>query len=438
MEGIVGYIIELNIALTIFFFVYLVAFRRDGNFNNRRAFLLFSMIASLLIPLLNFQISTPAASMYTNVISLEGVVITGSGESAASGGVSFPGILFTAYLLISGFFMLKLILGILRIYLLALRAPKVTIDGKTVAISNTLHASSFFHLIFLDPSKLNPSDCKLILRHEHCHVSLVHSLDRILSEFIVALNWFNPLSWIIRRSIVVNHEYQADNKVIERGTDQISYQLSILNQYIGSASITNQFSNQIKNRIKMLNKNYKKGSSWKSLLLIPVSMILLLFMACNNDAIDDAIESDTNKSAEKEIFYVVEEMPQWAGGEELTMEMRKFIAKNLIYPPKAIEAGAEGKVFVQFLVTETGKVVVPDPSELPPPHPAELLTDKEVVVVTYRPLDNQKELPDDEIIQLFKDESKRVVELMPNLIPGKQRGKAVNVMFTMPIIFKMQ
>jgi hypothetical protein len=243
---------------------------------------------------------------------------------------------------------------------------------------------------------------------------------------------------MLRKAIVVNHEYQADNRVIERGADQVSYQLSILNQYIGSASITNQFSSQIKNRINMINRNYKKGSTWKGLMLIPMSLALLLIMACNNESLNDPIVGEETKAAEEEIFYVVEDMPQWKDGGDLALEMRKFIAQNLKYPEKAIEAGAEGKVFIQFLVTKTGEVKIPDPSILPPPPPGEAGADKEVVVVTYRPLDPEQELPDDEIIDLFKKESERVIELLPDMVPGKQRGQNVNVMFTMPIVFKMQ
>lgn len=438
MTNSIIHIIELNVAITLLFVVYQLFFRKDRNFNSRRGFLLFSMIISFIVPFLTIELNRPAGNIQTAVITLEEIVVTGTGNVANSPLLSMGRLMIYLYSIVTMFFLLKLIFGVLKILIHAIRSPKITLNNRRIIFNSNFHASSFFQLIFLDPSSVKKDDQEIILQHEYHHVQLWHSADRIMAEIILAFSWFNPVAWMLRKAIVVNHEYQADNRVIERGTDQVSYQLSILNQYIGSASITNQFSSQIKNRINMINKNYKKGSAWKGLMLIPVSLALLLIMACNNETLNDPPVGDDVKAPEEEIFFVVEEMPQWKDGGDLSLEMRKFIAQNLKYPDKAIEAGAEGKVFIQFLVTKTGEVVIPDPDLLPPPPPGEAGADKEVVVVTYRPLDPEQDLPDDEIIELFKKESERVIELLPEMVPGKQRGKNVNVMFTMPIVFKMQ
>ncbi|MBO7595256.1 MAG: M56 family metallopeptidase, partial [Salinivirgaceae bacterium] len=55
----------------------------------------------------------------------------------------------------------------------------------------------------------------------------------------------------------------------------------------------------------------------------------------------------------KDIFLVVEEMPEFPGGD---LEMRKFIAMNVQYPEEAKEEKISGKVFVQFVVNEEGNV----------------------------------------------------------------------------------
>ena len=207
----------------------------------------------------------------------------------------------------------------------------------------------------------------------------------------------------------------------------------------------------------MLNKKYNKGSAWKGLILFPVAIVLMMFIACENNASmndkQDGInnqgspesealtanaDNKNGKPLEEEIFYVVEEMPQWPGGEDLLLSMRKFIAQNLTYPDIAKETNAEGKVFIRFIVTHTGEVIVPDPSMLPPEKSNEGNDAGEVFVVAYRSLSPEAERPADEVIKAFEKESVRVIELMPKLVPGKQRGKEVNVMFTMPIVFKLQ
>ena len=105
---------------------------------------------------------------------------------------------------------------------------------------------------------------------------------------------------------------------------------------------------------------------------------------------------------EGQVFTVVEEMPQFPGG---MAEAMKFLAKNINYPAEAQKAKIEGRVIVQFVVKEDGKV-----------------SDAKVVRSINPDLDA---------------EALRVIGLMPEWIPGKQRGKAVAVKYTMPIMFRL-
>ena len=103
------------------------------------------------------------------------------------------------------------------------------------------------------------------------------------------------------------------------------------------------------------------------------------------------------------IFQVVEEMPEFPGG---LAEAMKFLAKNINYPVAAQQAKIEGRVIVQFVVEKDGSV-----------------SDVKVMRGVNSELDA---------------EAIRVVSMMPKWIPGKQRGKAVAVKYTMPIIFRLQ
>ncbi len=454
MKAIFGYIIELNFAITLFYMAYLLLFRKDSNFNARRIYLLFAMVASVILPVISINTGASAMNFNSPLVLLPELVFYGEGATEVLRSIRPAELLMSLYLLISLFFMGKLLASISRILITAVKSEKKELYGTRVMTDPGIHASSFFNMIFIDPDKCGQGDLEHIISHESFHARLGHSFDRILAELIMSVSWINPVSWMMRRSIVVNHEYQADNRVIEHGTDHVSYQLTILNQYIGSASITNQFSSQTKNRIIMINKNYKKGSFWKGIVLVPVSIVLLFFIACGNEggmndqAGDElhnsadnentnALAENMSKSTEEQIFFVVEEMPQWPGEDDMVMAMRNFIAKNLAYPDIAKQNNGEGKVFVHFMVTKSGDVVVPDPSILPPEKDEEGNVG-EVVVVAYRPLDADQKVPDDKVIAALEDEAVRVIELMPDLVPGKQRGQNVNVMFTMPIVFKMQ
>ena len=114
-------------------------------------------------------------------------------------------------------------------------------------------------------------------------------------------------------------------------------------------------------------------------------------------------KASNSEPQEKVIFQVVEEMPQFPGG---MGEAMKFLAKNMKYPVAAQQAKIEGRVIVQFVVEKDGSV-----------------SDVKVMRGVNSELDA---------------EAIRVVSMMPKWIPGKQRGKAVAVKYTMPIMFRLK
>ena len=114
-------------------------------------------------------------------------------------------------------------------------------------------------------------------------------------------------------------------------------------------------------------------------------------------------KEEVKQQEEEVIFQVVEQMPEFPGG---MSEAMKFLAKNIKYPVAAQQAKIEGRVIVQFVVGKDGSI-----------------SDVHTVRSVSPELDA---------------EAIRVVSMMPKWNPGKQRGKAVSVSFTMPIMFRLQ
>jgi hypothetical protein len=437
MNNLVTYLVELNISLMILYVAYKLFFERDKNFNVRRIYLMGVVLLPLILPLLPDSMRMPLGQMAPLSISLEGVTIFGTGAaSEATGKISFTSVLLMIYLVILAFGIIKVFLQLSRIAHAIIRSKRFRVDGITLLASPALHASSFFGYIFIDPAAKADDSFSHILEHENIHKREWHSIDRILVEVFVMINWFNPVAWMFRRSVIENLEYLADSAVLRRGTDPTKYQLSILNQYIGCASISNQFSSQIKKRINMLNKNYKLGSKWKLSLLLPLSVIAFFIVSCTDKdapiATIDPVEEIAVEASEQ-IFMVVDEMPTFNGGEPI--EFRKYIAKNLIYPPEAKEAGATGRIIIKFIVDKEGKVVVPDQEFMAK---IEEKTIDEVVVVAYRTIGEDTEAPAEKYIEMLKKEVVRVVSSSPPWKPGTQNGKAVKVQFTFPVTFALQ
>jgi TonB family protein len=106
---------------------------------------------------------------------------------------------------------------------------------------------------------------------------------------------------------------------------------------------------------------------------------------------------------EEPVFYMVEEMPVYPGGE---IALRKFIANEIKYPVEAQKDTIQGRVYVTFIVDKEG--LVQEPKIARGVHPS---LDKEAL---------------------------RVVSGLPQWVPGRQRGQAVKVSYTVPISFVLQ
>ena len=116
---------------------------------------------------------------------------------------------------------------------------------------------------------------------------------------------------------------------------------------------------------------------------------------------EPAAIGDTEKA--REVFVIVEEMPEFPGGQQALM---KFMTSNLRYPEIAKEEEIQGTVFVTFVVQEDGS-----------------LREVKVLRGVHPELDR---------------EALRVVKSMPNWRPGKNGGKVCCVQYNLPVNFVLQ
>ena len=117
----------------------------------------------------------------------------------------------------------------------------------------------------------------------------------------------------------------------------------------------------------------------------------------------EVIADEKPKEEETKVFDVVEQMPQFPGGNAALFE---YLSKHIKYPVIAEENGIQGRVIVTFVVERDGSI-----------------TDVKVVKSVDPSLDK---------------EAQRVVKSMPRWIPGKQNGSAVRVKYTVPVTFRLQ
>jgi TonB family protein len=276
-----------------------------------------------------------------------------------------------------------------------------------------------------------------ILEHEQVHIRQRHTLDMILLELAMMVQWFNPLIWLTGREMKTIHEYLADEGVLQNGISRPIYQQMILDETMGIRvnNLTNNFNvSLLKKRIAMMTKS--KSKAWaksKVLIVLPAVLVLLFLLTARSysnaealkvagnqvfaplhltSAPDPVIQDKPKKESqikfvapvvpEKEVYTVVEKQPSYPGGQD---GYRKFLIENIRYPEDALKKGVTGTVYVTFVVEKDGAVT------------------------------NVKILRG--IGSGCDEEAARVVKMMPNWNPGENKGKPVAVQYNLPIKFNL-
>lgn len=473
MGAFLVYTFKVAICLLLFFVFVKLAFGNDTFHRFNRAAWLSIIPLSLIIPLFNFKF---LKWMGWKSESMEAVELAQAEEvsigSIASGGDETS---------------ISLIVSIaVAIWLLGAIAVGLTFLVSYFKMFRTIHSggynSSYAELVnnckdivkYSGDVRLSVVECDIppfswmnyiviskkdidedgreILLHEISHIKAKHSIDMIFIDLMIVFQWFNPASYLIKRSLQQVHEYCADDSVIEAGVDGRKYQLLLIKKAVGQRLYTmaNSFNHsKLKNRITMMLK--EKSSRWgyaKCLYALPLLLIAATAFASpemsstfedisnvkftqnspikdtvdkkNGNAIDEVVvvsygdKNNSQEKVEKEEVYqyaIIEEKPTFNGGNP--GEFSKWVAQNLIYPDGARKNKTAGRLIYQFTIGKDGK------------------------------LSNIKEMRanitgDKSKAHLLKEEAMRVLLSSPAWTPGKKDGKTVDVVMIFPIIFQVR
>lgn len=410
--------IESSVCVMFFYAIYQLFLRKETFFKINRLYLQVTLLVSLVVPLFDLFISTgdtqaiPVFLLDTVVIRAQQVEV--KTIEAIQSFAWIPFLIFLGSVLFSG----VLIYGLVQTFFIIKHSTLKKDGGATFVVNSRFRQPfSFLHYIFVSPDIYGNPEYKHIIDHEKVHVKQKHTLDLLFSGIVSALQWFNPFAWLYRESFREIHEYLADEQVLQQGVDPTRYRQSVFQQAVGHLPGSFSFFNVsfIKRRFKMMTRiKSPKSNMLKVLFMIPVAALLVLVFACTPDEEPQTeVQEITAKKATNEdgtvekadgepIFMVVDEMPEYIGGNQALFE---YIRTNVKYPEEAKEQGLEGKVFVRFMVNKAGEV-----------------SNAKVLRGEY---------------PLLNEEALRVVENMPDWLPGKQDGEAVNVYYNIPINFKL-
>jgi TonB family protein len=424
------YIFQSSLLLAVLYGFYWIGLRRDTFFSLNRFYLLATVIASVLVPLV--PVTIPGAHPIIPTITYLQKVTAPQVEinSVMDKGLAWNKILGWLYMAGVAFFLLLFLARILKFSRVVSKHKVIRKDNlKLVIISSEYTPFSFFNFVFINEELYNSPDISTILAHEKIHAKQFHTVDILIIGACKIFLWFNPFIWFLERSIKNTHEFIADNKVIAGGFQQKAYQELLFTRSTGikfSPIANNLNHSPLKKRLNMITKQRSSAfSKAKIIVAIPVILAMMFIFSAGtgnlanarekqknqtnseatNNAMKDTLKqlvNDTTLVSQREQYSELESNPQYPGGDAARI---RFLQDNMKYPEEAKKAKIQGKVFIQFIVEKDGR-----------------LTNLNILRGIGAGCD---------------EEVLRVVKLMPPWQPGIAHGKPVRVVFNLPIKFTL-
>jgi ABC-type multidrug transport system fused ATPase/permease subunit len=278
MTPVLVYLLKAAAGLTVLYAGYWLLLKNETYFLLNRIYLVSSIVLSFLLPAFPIVSPFPASATAPSLDALAAAAPVGGA------GFGWAQVLPLVYAVGALFFLVRLGAHLVRLFVLV-RRNGIRRNGalRVVAVDRDFSPFSFLGLVFINARGLPPGDLRSILAHELVHVRQGHSIDVLLMELAVVLQWFNPFVWPYKKALRETHEYLADSGVIAQGFGAATYRRLVYEQHVGPAlfEFGNNFKqSQIKRRILMLSrKPSSRAARLKLLLALPLTLALVLAFA---------------------------------------------------------------------------------------------------------------------------------------------------------------
>ncbi len=286
METFALYLLKSVIWLTGFTLIYFLFLRNERFFRLKRYYLIAGILVSFIFPLFTFhyQVEMPAPQVNpVGITPSEAVVTTAVQPILHHKSFDYRYVLLLLYLTGIIFLAFRAIKNI-GVLLKTINKTKINYRtrAKLVRTPEFSGSFSFFNYVFINP-EVDGQEFDVIVNHELVHVNQKHWLDLLLVELLRMVQWVNPFVWIYTRFVKQNHEYIADEMMLQQTANPAVYKAVLVNQLFDSRviNLSNSFNYSVnKKRFDMMKKivtsPYRK---MKVLLVLPVFAIVFYAFA---------------------------------------------------------------------------------------------------------------------------------------------------------------
>jgi bla regulator protein blaR1 len=288
-----NFLLESSVCLASFYGFYWLFLRNQKLLSINRIYLLLSTLISVIIPFLSIQVSLPFMKAKEQIAfgetDLSGQTILL--EQGTSDPMAILAIVYIAGLIISIALLVNKLMGVNK---KISHWPSLKSGQIEVIEIEGMEAFSFFNSVFIGKElNANQSLKDQIIRHELAHIDGKHSLDILLFELLKCIFWFNPISYLYAKSIRLQHEYIADQEVVNYANAK-SYERSLLQftlSKIDNSLLSGFNEHPIQKRLKMIQQlNSNIMNKLKPLLALPILGTLLIAYACT-EQVEPALEA---------------------------------------------------------------------------------------------------------------------------------------------------
>lgn len=409
----IDFLIKSTLSLGVLLTVYHLFLEREKMHRFNRFYLLFSMIFSLIIPFITLPVK--AGNIGATLAMFELDTLTINNTAAPNEAANYTkAILWGLYAIITSLMGLRFITNILRFIRQINTNETVSHRNATIVLlDKKVLPHTFLNYIFVSKEDYNNRTIEEELYiHELTHVSQKHTLDILFTELLKTFLWFNPLIYLYKKAIQLNHEFLADESVLNISHDTAFYQNLLLTKVSGHNTVqlaSNLNFSITKKRLIMMTKTTPRLlATVKQFAIVPVFAGLLL-ISCSDDtqkqdetATPVLIENENADNGKAYNLAEITKQPEYPGGMGAFYER---VSKEFKIPE--VDEDMTARIYVSFIVEKDGS------------------------------MSNIKVLRDPGYG--FGDEAMRVLKAInTKWNPGENDGKPVRTSYTLPITMNIK
>jgi TonB family protein len=332
--------------------------RNDAQFGHNRIILLGLVCLAIGIPFLPASISLPVT---TELTKIQLPVVELSQISTAQEASSFSFISLISWIYGIGvigslsWFSLKIFC------LLNIHRQSEPFKDKIRLTATNQPSFSFLNTVYLNPSD---AESDAIISHELAHIRRKHSLDILFFQVLKIIFWFNPFIYLLEKNLKEFHEFEADESALQTVNNRHFYAeslLSIAQNNQRYMSLGSYFWNEsmIKKRIHTMlthNPDQQTKTTMKYIILTLTLISMIGLAACTDKqtSVEKEVEKKVTSIDDIDMSKVTMELDKWP--KPIGGSISEQIMDHIYYTDNALEAGAQGRVIIRFVVNENGDV----------------------------------------------------------------------------------